>query len=97
MDPLEIIVDDPKSSLLKVRDSEDGEYWVKRSSVHLIDGKYYRMTDRQAALAKQAERRAAARQTKKDLAFTEHRAKQKRKRDAAEEIVREVADDSDGN
>ena len=89
MDPLEIIVDDPKSSLIKVRDSEDGEYWVKRSSVHLIDGKYYRMTDRQAALAKQAERRAAARQTKKDLEFASHRSRQKAKRDAAEALLLE--------
>jgi len=89
MDPLEIIVDDPKSSLLKVRDGEDSEYWVKRSSVHVIKGQSFRMTERQASLAKQAERRAAARQTKKDLEFALHRSRQKAKRDAAEALLLE--------
>jgi len=97
MEPLTILVDDQNSSLLKVRDKEESEYWVKRASVHVIKGQSYRMTDRQATLAKQAERRAAARQSKRDAEFAALRTKQKRKRDAAEEILQEVADDSDGN
>lgn len=90
MEPLEIIIDDPKSSLIQVRDNENGEYWVRRSSVHIIDGKSYRLTERAAALAKRTAARVAARQSKRDAEFAVHRKRQKVKRDAAEEILAEL-------
>jgi hypothetical protein len=53
--PLEILFDNPNSQLVKVRDQDNGEYWLLRRRVkQLKNGTFVRCADIEAAQRRRA-------------------------------------------